>query len=603
MAQYFNKKEIKVDFDAPIRIRTVDRNANIADVSRLIRVVDTSATTGTPIYRVRKVKDGLESNNIIQKNIQVTITPNSFNQFRLKSVAHDGVESPWHTLLLYAQQDEPNGPIITDPDSNTTILNAAEIIELYLNDYLSEVYLNTEFKDILTLPGFEDTFKSNFITAFSELINLNHSENVNYFKELEKQFEEIVSISIEEAIDVITDNLISQDEICNLDAIEDFMLWITYNLNPDSLINNFEDIIEALVNRYVNEIIHVSLTEQLQVDFSSLNENQIAIIDIFKSTYKAFVSELYADFKIKDTALLGAKDIISLFLNIEMNEYFDLNISENLKKDYSSIPKKLQSNKRVEVIDELLNQYKTFLQTIQEIKKLEIDEIYKFIFEQLIEDNMRTSFADLIEGLEIKSRLYEHGYIKISSNINALTYSEDKKNIYLSTGFMQKFLSELLVDVSYNLDDILKNIRFIDIVSILKFTTVEDKLFLKEFLTDIMSIHEIFKKQFNETYPLINLITDFWNYYQAMKVSLEEKKVFNKNENYKANTLKKVKDLFLMSYKDSLNQIDILKKDKDVFFNNFFETVSYQEGLFGIVGYDIMGQSIMGMIPMGYGPS
>lgn len=573
-------KTINIPGDGKYRIRTIDTANKTLHYNLFTKVFDPEAsdTTKNYRYRLKKVcKDNTESYYIQIQSSPLKKLKRGLNKLRLRAVSKQGLPSDYISFIVYS--DEKDTEVIGDIESFIF-----GILDVYFNDYLSEIFItDTLFDDFEFIPS-EDEVERKFYAAF----------------------EDFVGLSVEELTVELINDFISKRDLIDFKPYEVLGFWKDYLINDKTVGPFFEELVDSFMDDFINETISDFIYEQISA-FTYGEENiQAAIVEQYFRPFKEHISKAYADFKKSDVALLGAIDYIKHIMHIaDVTEIYDLSIEENIENRIDPKYKNIETAK----IDykEIVNHYNELVKLLIEIKKTDIHEDYAFILETVVEDLMLLSLSDIIPGIDIESRIYQKELIQPNESVNAVLHLEDgSTQVYLTERFIKPIVDIYFSDITLKLEDICKDITLLDIVLVMPYLGYEDNLIVVKSLRDIVSYLEDKKTKVNEIFYLLKFIKEYMNITLNPQRCFLEYKNPVKTEMVTPTFNNKVKEYSKQIFSDFISHLDTLKKDsltlqKEFSFREIVMFDLYDDDIDDVL-YDIMGIAPMGQVPMGLAP-
>lgn len=573
-------KTINIPGDGKYRIRTIDTANKTLHYNLFTKVFDPEAsdTTKNYRYRLKKVcKDNTESYYIQIQSSPLKKLKRGLNKLRLRAVSKQGLPSDYISFIVYS--DGKDTEVIGDIESFIF-----GILDVYFNDYLSEIFItDTLFDDFEFIPS-EDEVERKFYAAF----------------------EDFVGLSVEELTVELINDFISKRDLIDFKPYEVLGFWKDYLINDKTVGPFFEELVDSFMDNFINETIGDFIYEQISA-FTYGEENiQAAIVEQYFRSFKEHISKAYADFKKSDVALLGAIDYIKHIMHIaDVTEIYDLSIEENIENRIDPKYKNIETAK----IDykEIVNHYNELVKLLIEIKKTDIHEDYAFILETVVEDLMLLSLSDIIPGIDIESRIYQKELIQPNESVNAVLHLEDgSTQVYLTERFIKPIVDIYFSDITLKLEDICKDITLLDIVLVMPYLGYEDNLIVVKSLRDIVSYLEDKKTKVNEIFYLLKFIEEYMNITLNPQRCFLEYKNPVKTEMVTPTFNNKVKEYSKQIFSDFISHLDTLKKDsltlqKEFSFREIVMFDLYDDDIDDVL-YDIMGIAPMGQVPMGLAP-
>lgn len=573
-------KTINIPGDGKYRIRTIDTANKTLHYNLFTKVFDPEAsdTTKNYRYRLKKVcKDNTESYYIQIQSSPLKKLKRGLNKLRLRAVSKQGLPSDYISFIVYS--DGKDTEVIGDIESFIF-----GILDVYFNDYLSEIFItDTLFDDFEFIPS-EDEVERKFYAAF----------------------EDFVGLSVEELTVELINDFISKRDLIDFKPYEVLGFWKDYLINDKTVGPFFEELVDSFMDNFINETISDFIYEQISA-FTYGEENiQAAIVEQYFRSFKEHISKAYADFKKSDVALLGAIDYIKHIMHIaDVTEIYDLSIEENIENRIDPKYKNIETAK----IDykEIVNHYNELVKLLIEIKKTDIHEDYAFILETVVEDLMLLSLSDIIPGIDIESRIYQKELIQPNESVNAVLHLEDgSTQVYLTERFIKPIVDIYFSDITLKLEDICKDITLLDIVLVMPYLGYEDNLIVVKSLRDIVSYLEDKKTKVNEIFYLLKFIKEYMNITLNPQRCFLEYKNPVKTEMVTPTFNNKVKEYSKQIFSDFISHLDTLKKDsltlqKEFSFREIVMFDLYDDDIDDVL-YDIMGIAPMGQVPMGLAP-
>lgn len=573
-------KTINIPGDGKYRIRTIDTANKTLHYNLFTKVFDPEAsdTTKNYRYRLKKVcKDNTESYYIQIQSSPLKKLKRGLNKLRLRAVSKQGLPSDYISFIVYS--DGKDTEVIGDIESFIF-----GILDVYFNDYLSEIFItDTLFDDFEFIPS-EDEVERKFYAAF----------------------EDFVGLSVEELTVELINDFISKRDLIDFKPYEVLGFWKDYLINDKTVGPFFEELVDSFMDNFINETISDFIYEQISA-FTYGEENiQAAIVEQYFRSFKEHISKAYADFKKSDVALLGAIDYIKHIMHIaDVTEIYDLSIEENIENRIDPKYKNIETAK----IDykEIVNHYNELVKLLIEIKKTDIHEDYAFILETVVEDLMLLSLSDIIPGIDIESRIYQKELIQPNESVNAVLHLEDgSTQVYLTERFIKPIVDIYFSDITLKLEDICKDITLLDIVLVMPYLGYEDNLIVVKSLRDIVSYLEDKKTKVNEIFYLLKFIEEYMNITLNPQRCFLEYKNPVKTEMVTPTFNNKVKEYSKQIFSDFISHLDTLKKDsltlqKEFSFREIVMFDLYDDDIDDVL-YDIMGIAPMGQVPMGLAP-
>lgn len=585
-----NSKKINIPEDGTYRLKVVDRKSGDLINTFIKRVLDPSVDESeNPRYRVKTIlKNDKKSRSATIKYTDDLNFKKGFNQYRLKAVSHQGFASNSHYMLLYSE----DGKTITDA-VDPIVGNTFDIIDSYINDYVSNIMLESELKDLFLSNGFIDSAKTDMFVLFHELMkmdvlestSINSSTYPNTFKELidlqpeeelktEDEFidklTEILDVNIEEVISSFVDYLSKVEDDVDLTAIEEIFFSKLVNIGPDSVGYLFEDLTEIAIDSYISERLDDFFDDQINVIFDHGDSYDAAVVDVFKHWIKSNVSNIFVDFQKRDSITLLTKDLVEMIVRLSFEENIEIILSEsknhNLTKKslvsdyfndsfkdyeiYDSLTELINKEGHTsdvinglfsEIIKETINDYKTFLSTVSEVEKIETNDEYSFLIEVLAKDililNIKDAFKQKINYWKKEKYPYE-----IQNAINAYTYHLDKNivNGFLVDRRTQSKIETINKELEINLKDLLKKAEVSEFIDALPYLLVEDVTSMVREINDVINAYKSLDENIKEKYSLFSAISDFIGVYFTQKEKINEflniynsEKIINRFLDYK----------------------------------------------------------------------
>ena len=573
-------KTINIPGDGKYRIRTIDTANKTLHYNLFTKVFDPEAsdTTKNYRYRLKKVcKDNTESYYIQIQSSPLKKLKRGLNKLRLRAVSKQGLPSDYISFIVYS--DGKDTEVIEDIESFIF-----RILDVYFNDYLSEIFItDTLFDDFEFIPS-EDEVERKFYAAF----------------------EDFVGLSVEELTVELINDFISKRDLIDFKPYEVLGFWKDYLINDKTVGPFFEELVDSFMDNFINETISDFIYEQISA-FTYGEENiQAAIVEQYFRSFKEYISKAYADFKKSDVALLGATDYIKHIMHIaDVTEIYDLSIEENIENRIDPKYKNIETAK----IDykEIVNHYNELVKLLIEIKKTDIHEDYAFILETVVEDLMLLGLSDLIPGIEIESRLFQKELIQPTESVNAVLHLEDgSTQVYLTERFIKPILDIYFSDVTLKLKDICKDITLFDIVLAMPYLGYEDNLAVLKSLKDIVAYLEDKKKKVSETYFLVKLISEYIDIELNKQKEFLEHKDTVKVEIVSPTFKDRLREKCRYDFSEFISHLAMLEKDylalqKEFLFKETILFDLYDDDIEDVM-YDIMGVAVMGQVPMGLSP-
>jgi hypothetical protein len=557
-------KNLSLD-NPDVRIKTIAEDSSLTD-SQVFK----SVTDGSPCepaeYRIKAVdNDGNSSIWTEKHSVTTTNINDGFNEFRVRAVTEFGLRSDWISDVIYINKE--TGEVV----SRLLLQYCFDILENYMNDYISDVFLSKEIEELFDV---EEVIKT--------------IEDLGYaFIRDEK---DDITIAFSEFIDHTFETLAQETDAFNLKPIESAFGMLAYKLGPDYVVHNFQSIMDKSIEQAfldsISEVIENS-SENLNVILEDDESIDIAKTDSVSKIITDEIIGTYSEFKKSDVAYVTMLDMIDMLI-----KYFPEGVLElEFREDFQAKPTPNKSNKDELslLMEESLTAYETITETFVDIESWELEDDPIFIWKTTLQD-MTTMLIKEAFGIENTSFvLTDNNSVTPNHSANLILYDDREKHVCLSEEATKNFSDILVGKTSMGLEQRLRDsntdLLLYDIVKYIKIQYLDDKLSLS-FGDVIDSESTVYKNNLVDS--LTTSIVEDSEYYVGY--SANDDKV----------TLKPVEDTSYSrigeAYVDTKSIKDMFKFPLGV-----YESIRFELGDFGFTEtqIDTMGFSTMGYTPMG----
>lgn len=577
MAQYIKSKEVYIDSDGEFRLRTISSDYR-QNVIKVKSALDNSVSDVKEyLYRVKSVvSSDLESEYIALYNVyDIPVKLDSLNQYRLKSVGSKGA-SDWLSTLFFIDE---NGLI--PHDNNPFIQFINDVLDIYIEDYLTEIILTNVLTDCITIGSILDEIDYLIDKHLREFVNLYiDANNIKVSSGINKYCKDIIESDfiIDRAAEVLS-QIIENKGLLQLNFKESLSMLIEPLLKQDTFQINYKDLLSKIIySSDLNLNINKTISDNIDLVATKNSNFDTALIGFIDNIIIDTVKDIFVQFIKKDNFITFTEEIISImyipsFDDKLSKEYVD-NTQQVLNIEYKNSEYLSQDIIYDINFNDFIQKYKNITTVKMSFYKANISDQASLILDKYVDDLIMSYYLDNISpyGDFIIDQSY---YNDFSTAINAIAYKNDNLEGFLSDVWNHRFSDALKRQVDYGVLNF-KNINAADIIVYAIMVHMYGYFPIK--IADNVGTY-INNEQGIET--VLDVL--FINYDDKMlPVSSIQNNVLTKH-NFKNND----QTFIIHKLAPIVDTLDSFIIDDSM---DYFKAVIY----------DIMGQALMGMVPMGY---